>query len=252
MGASESKSSKVTDIVNQTTTEVMANISTSAQSSTKQSNKLTISNIHNSTLSDITQLNESKIVVTAVAEASQSGELQSKLSAALADSLTQNSNAIGYSSSDINIDTAIKNIVSNRITTNSVNEAFSGISQENALDIVNINNSKISRISQTNIGEAIATLMSATSTDIVAALGIEAESKTEAEQTTTNPVSSIASAIGAAVGGNMIFILIIIAAAAFGFYMFKDQVMTIWNAYYPYDLYALIALAGSLVVISLI
>lgn len=249
---SQSSTQQVTNLVNQTATTVMANISTSAQGSVQQSNTMIISGISDSSVVNIQQSNEANIQVSAVVQSAQSGQLQSQLTAALVQALTTSSNTIGYSTSNINLQTSIKNIVSSNITTNSVNNAFAGITQSNALQISNISGSKIYGVSQTNIGKAIAQLMSSSTEQIIALLGLQAQSTTTATQTTTNPISSVADAIGSALSGNMLVILVIMAAVAFSGFMFKDQVLGLWKEYYPYDLYGLIGLvAGLLVIVSL-
>ncbi len=260
MGGSESKSVQITRIINETTTNVMAEMSTSVKSATQQSNDLTIKGIRGSSISNITQQNEAKIDISVVESASISGELQSKLSAALKLELEKKASTIGYSASESLTETDIQNIVNTNITSKTVKDVFSGINQSNKLVIEDVVDSQVEDISQTNIGKAISKLTSEVDAEIQASLGIEADVEIKDTQTSSNPYTDTVNALSAALsgsGGMMILFLVLIALGAF---IFKDQlkglvggpVVALWNKYYPYDLYALIALVGSIVLYVLL
>ncbi len=243
MGATQSKSEQVTELINRVTTNVLSDISTSAKGAVQQSNQMTISGISGSTISGISQSNEANIQISAVQQSAQTGQLQSQLSAAISQALSQNANTIGYANLNTSVTNKVNSVINSNISAKSVSDAFVGVTQSNALLISDVKNSTVSSISQTNIGKAIASLMSSSVTDIIAALGIQADVKTTSAQAASNPISSLADSISSAFGGSGLFIILIIAAAAVGFFMFKQEAMALWNQYYPYDLYGVIGIA---------
>ncbi len=260
MGGSESKSVQITRIINETTTNVMNELSNSAESAIKQSNEINITGLRGTNVSNLTQQNEASIDISIVAKSATTGELQSKLAAALSLELEKKASTIGYSASESLTDTDIQNIINTNITSTTVNKVFSGIDQTNKMTIGDAWFSNASHISQTNIGQAISKLMSDVDAKIQASLGIEADVEIKDTQMSSNPYTDTVNALSAALsgaGGMMILFLVLIALGAF---IFKDQlkglvggpVVALWNKYYPYDLYALIALVGSIVLYVLL
>jgi hypothetical protein len=146
----------------------------------------------------------------------------------------------------------VKSIINSNISAKSVSDAFVGVTQSSALMISDVQNSTVDSVSQTNIGKAIATLMSSSSTEIASVLGLQSDVKSSAAQTATNPISSLAESISGALGGSGLFILLIIAAAVFGFYMFKQDIIQLWNQYYPYDLYGVVGVCFALVLLMIV
>lgn len=237
MGASQSKSDQIAKITNDVATSVMANISTSSKGSIAQSNDLNITSSSFSNVSGITQSNESNISISAVAQAAQSGDLQSQLTTGIAQALAQHQDTLGYSGTQSNINTQVGSIIKSNITNNSVNDAFIGVTQSNRANITALPYSNISGISQTNLGQAVAKLMSSSAAQISATLGVKADVNVTADQSSTNPLSSI-------LGGNTFVILfIVIIVVVIGSNQgVMGQVVALWNEYYPYDLYAVIGL----------
>jgi hypothetical protein len=174
---------EVTKKLNQITTNVMAELSTSAKATIGQGNTFQLIGSTGIKLGDITQSNEAKIDVSAVSNAAANGDLQKKLIEEVNNQIKQEAksqNSISINTT--NMETDIKDIITQNITTKSVSEAFAGVSQSNLIEIVNSKDSSAGNITQTNVGQAIAKLTASSATKIAAALETEFKKQTSVDQ----------------------------------------------------------------------
>jgi hypothetical protein len=129
----------------------------------------------------------SNIDVSAVATAASSGVLQSKLTADITNTLTQQSSGFIYSSNESDVKNIVKNIINTNITTNSVNTAFAGITQSNLMELGNVTDGAIvTDLNQTNIAKAISSLMSKTTSDLQVQLNLTTDITNDTDQKWNN------------------------------------------------------------------
>lgn len=228
MGATESVTVQVQQIVSTATMSVMSKISTSSTSTTQQSNLLDVSYSTGTVASGITQKNESNISIAAVQAAAANGSLQSDMKAAIKSAIDQKADTLGLASQKSSADTAITSSVNASITTVSVSALFSSINQSSVIRGVGALNAQLVDIKQTNVATAVNTLTSSVTDSIVAAVKTDGAVATTAAQTLTNPVSDIATALKSVFqSGALVWVLVIIAVIIGGvsiLFIFKGTI----------------------------
>ena len=217
MGASQSSVDYVTTVLNKVTTNTMAKISNKTTASINQKNVFKLEGVTLSGSIDAVQENEAKINVGSVSQAAQTGELQSALSADIMAQIEQEtSSQVGVANTVLNMKKDIQSIIENNITTETVNEAFANVNQENLIDLKNVTTKTGAdiKVRQTNVGEAISSLMSQSATEISALLKTEFKDKTTVKQKTTQELPSLMGLFGG-VGLILVGILFILGVGLF-------------------------------------
>jgi hypothetical protein len=118
MGASVSTSNTVLDSLNNVAINVMAQNSTTASTTSTQTNTVDLSGNVNTTvkLGDISQANTSNISVSALMASVQNGNLQTQLTTALSSAISQQQAMAIVSANVANVSEVVKNNVNANIT----------------------------------------------------------------------------------------------------------------------------------------
>jgi hypothetical protein len=226
MGANVSTQNVLNKTMNNVSLSVLNENSTNIASSSDQSNDLTIAgntggqtdangNPISNTITGISQVNSSKINVTALAQSVANNTLQADLVSKLSTTLQQ---AIPTMATNDNTSQTIKNIVSTdinqNITTKNMTNIAENIKQSNTLKILANSGVDVTQVAQNNEATAIISMINDTNNqilnDIKAQTGIDASTA----QTSSSPLDF-------GIGGSftIIFIVIIIIIIGGGYYL---------------------------------
>ncbi len=211
MGASQTKSEVLHQVLNKTSIEVMNKNSTVSSSVIDNTNEFSFIGNKNTSVSGITQINAAKINVAALQASMQSGTLISDLSAALSAAIEQEGTALGYSSSNAKVKSVVENNVKVSMTNSNLIEIRNSVKGSNIVKIMANENVDVTEVVQKNESELIAKLVSDMNSTIVSQLQTSGAVQTDLSQTTASLLS-----------GYTVIILVVLAVLAGGVYFLKD------------------------------
>ncbi len=212
MGASQTKSDVLQQVLNQTSVNVMTKNSTGASGLVDSINDLTIAGNKNVSISGIAQINTAKINVTALQASVQQGILKSDLEAALASAIKQEGASLGYSASEAKVQTIVENRVNANITVENLQHIKNAVKQNNTIKILANEGVDTNSLVQKNEAELILKMISNMTSNILNDLKTTGTITADLSQTTASFMPGY-------------FTIIIIAAVILvgGAYYFKDS-----------------------------
>lgn len=170
MGGQNSKTDVLKEVLNNVSINVFNRNSSSATGYIDQSNRAEIIGNTGGNISGIEQVNSSIINVSAVSDAVSKGDLQSDLTAAITESISQEAPAIGYSANQTNVHSIVKSVIDSKITNESIQNISATVLQSNEIKILANNGTDISAYKQVNEAKLIIELISTTNSEIIAEL----------------------------------------------------------------------------------
>jgi uncharacterized Tic20 family protein len=191
MGASESSQKTNQQTLNDVTTQVMASLTSSGGSSTSSTNTLTISGNTGSDISDITQSNVSKINMSMMATLTANNKLQTELTNALTSKISQDQDTFGISMQKSDIQNKVQTVVNTKITNDSVSSLINQVTLQNNLTISDNDKTRVARVKQENQNEAVMTMVTGLTSELMSQLGISNTSTVDSSQKSTNPLSDL-------------------------------------------------------------
>jgi hypothetical protein len=206
MGAAQTKATSVKNVLNAMSMEVLQKHSKSTEATIDQTNKVVITDVRNSKVTGITQINSAKINVSALREAVVSGDIQSDLTNTITERMTQEASGLGYSTAESDLRTNVSNVINSKMTVENMDRIRVGVLQSNTTIIANVDASTVSNILTRNEAEMIISLVDEMNTEIVNKMSTKSKVSTTADQKAT--------AVG--FGSIMGIILIIVLFVAIG------------------------------------
>ena len=167
MGASQTKSEVLNQVMNTASIDVLNRNSNAAGGLITQSNTFTMAGEKDGNYSNISQINSAKVNVTALQSSVQSGSLQSDLAATMANTIKQNADSIGYASNDSKVSTIVSSTINSKITNESIQSIKAEVSQSNVIQLLGNNRSALAKLTQKNEAELIMKLVNDTNSSII-------------------------------------------------------------------------------------
>lgn len=211
MGGSQSKADVLKEILNKVSIDILNKNSSATIGLIDQKNTLTLVSNVDTKISGIDQINSSVINVFSIQNSVATGALQSDLTAAISETLRQEAASIGYTQSNVNINSKVSSIINSKISNESISEIRSTVEQSNDIKILVNSGADISSVVQKNEAQMIVKMINDMNSSVMASLQTSGDIKGDL----TQKVNPIISNFGMA----LIFIVIMAAAA----YYFKDM-----------------------------
>ncbi|MGL5935117.1 MAG: hypothetical protein ACRCZI_05795 [Cetobacterium sp.] len=241
MGANISKQKVLNKTLNDVAIEVLNRNSTTLGGVIDQSNKLIINNSKLADLTNITQLNYSKINVNALSQSISNNTLQADLINSLKSAVEKESPVLGIgNNSEQDIENTIGTIIRSTITNESLHAISAQVKQDNSIILTNVDSITGDTVVQKNEADLILGLVNEATSKI--ALAVTASNTTDSKASDkTAPLVDLG--IG---GAGIIVLLIILVIVGGGFYYlstmtFQDMVTK------PVPLMVISAIALSLI-----
>jgi hypothetical protein len=184
MGAQNSKTEVLKEVLNNVSIDVINRNSSNATGYIDQKNELEIIGNSGGNISGINQINSSIINVSAISESVANGDLQSDLIANITERISQEAPAIGYSANKTEVKSVVSNVINSNITNESIQNITSTIMQSNQIKIIANTGTDIRYIIQANEAELILELINTTNSEIISKLQTTGALEGDLTQTT--------------------------------------------------------------------
>lgn len=224
MGVSQSSVDIIKKIVNDVSVDVLAKNSSSASSSVNQTNDLTIVTT-GSTITGSTQSNVNKLDINIISKMVMTGDLQSQLTTAISDKLSQDQNVIGLGLSNTGISTIVNNSVNTSFNVANMSSVTAAINQKNTATIIITDSVITELIKQQNTNDSILKVVADMSTQIAQQLVASSETSTDVKISQTNPISAFLSSPAFIVIVLVLFVLAIVGGIL---YYMKETGKSLW------------------------
>jgi hypothetical protein len=221
MGASQSVADVMTQTINSTFVDVLNKSSTNVSGNIRQSNVIDASGATGSVISGNIQDNTASINMEAVAQSAASGNLQSELTSAIQNKLSQEQDALGISQQMTDVNTIVENEVKAQITNEAISDLKTEIDQTNEILLKQSIGVQLVNNIQKNKAEAIMKLANSLSSAIVEQVKTSATVENDVTQKTTNPLSDFISGLT----GSMRMMMVVVLVGFIGFLAFGGKIM---------------------------
>jgi hypothetical protein len=194
MGGQQSKTEVLKEVLNKVAIDVINKKAIATNAYINQKNQIRIVGTSGN-ISGIKQVNSAVLNVSVMSESITNAELQSDLSAAITEAISQEAPAIGYSANQTKVKSIVENEINSSIRTETLQEIHLSIDQENLLEVVQGTNLELIDLVQNNEATLIMELIDATNSNIISRLTNEAVLEGDLDQTTQS-LFSFGSIIG--------------------------------------------------------
>ena len=224
MGAQQSKTDVLKEVLNEVSIDVMNRNSNTASGYINQTNELIISGNTDTTIKGFSQVNSAVINISSITSAAATGDLQSDLTASITESISQEAPAIGYSANETSVSSIVSNAVNSNITVENLQEINATVEQSNVIKILAEQGLDATSVSQKNEANLILEMVNEMNANIIASLQTEGAIVGDLTQTTQSLFEF----------GGAFFIVIIMAIGAF-FYFGKNIMAPLKMMMNPYS-----------------
>ena len=224
MGAQQSKTDVLKEVLNEVSIDVMNRNSNAASGYINQTNELIIRGNTDTTIKGFSQVNSAVINISSITSAAATGDLQSDLTASITESISQEAPAIGYSANETSVSSIVSNAVNSNITVENLQEINATVEQSNVIKILAEQGLDATSVSQKNEANLILEMVNEMNANIIASLQTEGAIVGDLTQTTQSLFEF----------GGAFFIVIIMAIGAF-FYFGKNIMAPLKMMMNPYS-----------------
>jgi hypothetical protein len=211
MGASTSSYENLNQSLTEVMTSVISRQTANVSSSSVQSNKIS-GLVVSGNMGAIDQSNVSNINLKMLVSLTTSGDIQSKLIAAVTQKIKENSSPIGYANSQSKISNIVSNVINTNMNSTNINELSANVSQSNEIsDVVVLKTGVIDAINQSNASTIVQELTSTMATQITQEIEADTELSNDLELVKSNVLTDLVTNPWAWV--SFIFVVIVILIA---------------------------------------